>query len=404
MFIKINENIKALATKSQYVFAVTDSNKLIFSSDYGNNFEEFQISKLIRISNVLITRDNTFYFYGNQKDTAKLYKFDKINKLMEVVFQNNSAFENNFCEINGIIYFFQFGTKETVMKLDDKYKIVDSSHIGIGKGWLGYWCNNNIGFAISGYIGNRDVDPNSYNNLDFYILLYDNNAIMKKQLYFSAQDPRAPKNSYFIGLVASAGDSNWLLEDYDGVYYLSGFASQSTYYDKKKLSLMGYNIVFVNESFGYSILRDSLGYKISFTKDKGRNWEYDEVPKDIKRIGFIAAGNNYSFAFGNGYILRTENITSAEDNQIKEVQIGTIENIDANNLEIKLTLSKPTAIEIQIVNTTGAVVQKISNENLSIGEFSRKIDISNLTQGTYFLQIIENNKVNSNPLKFVKMN
>jgi hypothetical protein len=98
-------------------------------------------------------------------------------------------------------------------------------------------------------------------------------------------------------------------------------------------------------------------------------------------------------------------ISTAIDEALDDIANGLVENANfnlnintfpnpANNqLTVSYELKQPSNIDLEIYNLLGArVISFKKNNSTGAGKYSEKIDVSNLSNGTYFLKINSNQK------------
>jgi hypothetical protein len=70
-------------------------------------------------------------------------------------------------------------------------------------------------------------------------------------------------------------------------------------------------------------------------------------------------------------------------------------------IEFNATANKGTA-SIEIVDITGKAVKTYNYKNVAAGNFKQQLDVTNLSNGLYFVNIISDGKIASNKLQIIK--
>ncbi len=117
-------------------------------------------------------------------------------------------------------------------------------------------------------------------------------------------------------------------------------------------------------------------------------YTYKRNPQSI--FNFVGFSNNNNYVIGGSgsrmYLYRTNNFVSSEHEVTIQATVS-YPNPAQGFITLDFALQESGITETNIVDLTGKTVLTVAKENLEVGSHSYSIDVSSLTNGTYFIRI-----------------
>lgn len=180
------------------------------------------------------------------------------------------------------------------------------------------------------------------------------------------------------------------------------------------------NYAFPVEMLSFSATAKNGNVELSWktaTEFQNKGWDIERhIPGDIawQKLGFVQGQgtssliNNYSFIDSrlatastiqyrlkqideNG-LVKYSNIVSVRFSSTK-TELSNYPNPVKNTTTAIFNIGKNSKVKLQLYNTSGQLVQTITNENLFAGDHTYQLNTSGLTAGEYYLKLIVDNSV-----------
>lgn len=124
----------------------------------------------------------------------------------------------------------------------------------------------------------------------------------------------------------------------------------------------------------------------SFSTDKGKTWQDMELP--IFYFSDLAFGNNYIYASCHLGVFRKElSETVVEEIQRAEAEVLVYPNPTQDQLSLKFHSEVPCSPKLKVINSLGLPILEKEFGYISSGIIQRNVDVSNLRNGTYFIEL-----------------
>jgi Secretion system C-terminal sorting domain len=173
----------------------------------------------------------------------------------------------------------------------------------------------------------------------------------------------------------------------------------------------------------YSFCEDYTTYSLKGANDDaGFDENFDPICSSdsstsvasIAQACFLNVGETYlvqvdgysSFSVGSFKIAITPLVCVVGINEIEKISNFKIYPNPSNGNEVTIeynaTRGNGNFTSIEIVDITGKAVNTYNYKNLAIGNFKQQLDVTNLSNGLYFVNIISDGKIASNKLQIVR--
>ncbi|WP_070137276.1 T9SS type A sorting domain-containing protein [Crocinitomix algicola] len=132
-----------------------------------------------------------------------------------------------------------------------------------------------------------------------------------------------------------------------------------------------------------------VDYWYSYYVDVDGSWDLENISVVAMLVEPSGAINNA----GKGRASKNEVGTVGITEQVNNFAVKAYPNPTAGNLNVAIELNEASTVSMEVVNMLGATVRMIESQNLSSGTFYNEFDMSDLTEGVYFVKTTVNEAV-----------
>ncbi len=391
-------------SNAQYQQINTNTSRLLLTQNHVPNFN-------------LVGTTDSFLFYFNDNDTTLSYLIPpSINHCSQQIkiIDSNTFFILGCLPLSNPCYVL-FKTKnkgitwDTILVLDNvnyvanNFEIIDSNNYIV-------FCNSGVTFKTSNGGSTWQISNYPSHSPSVTAKFEDSMLCAGSDIPFNFFTSKDRGNNWIsaYGTLYQAGYIDISILNKNTIYslayipfnqyYLSYSLNGGDTFQNKLIPIDDFRkVVFTSVAEGYVVgLKNNLGVILS-TKDTGTTWQtyYTTNQGLLWNIDFL--NDSIALISGtNGYLAKWNKNSFAlsvvnEGNQMNN-SISIHPNPTFNSQQIEIELVKDADLEINLISILGQKLKNIQHHNQSKGNIKVNTDLTDLSNGIYFYEIIIDNK------------
>ncbi len=354
-----NNNLNDIVfTSSNIGYIVGDNGTVLKTNDSGNNWSSIFSDSTHSFISTSFINDNIGYILTSEN----LFKTVDSGNTWQLKYTQTNSFLNVVWFVSENIGF--IGTDNGILKTIDggtNWLLVQSTHHKIKSI---YFSSSEIGYFLGGADSSNNIYKTSNQGVNYnsYPLFMQS---IKERVFFINNEI-----GYIIGWY-----SPYIKKTIDGGL------TWVDLYDSFNNGVGGMEINFIDEANGFYVDNSGGFSKIYSTNNGGLNWDLEISLNSSSLYGLkkITSTTSFIFCIGeNGIIYKKDNLLSINEVKKNENEIQIFPNPTYNEINIKYNPLIVKIMSITLIDENGKIIENIKSD-------TEKINLKNISQGTYFL-------------------
>jgi hypothetical protein len=242
-------------------------------------------------------------------------------------------------------------------------------------------------------------------------------------------DPNTPIQNWIMSPPITVSDASytlfWKSAPYQTPYYLDGYKVLVSTSNNLESSFTDTLAVFAEYESRLNPLPDSTYNSYTFSEGfvHGADGQYVVYPGDSARLrgllrpdsvnlaayagqtiylGFVADSHDDNLLFIDDIMVYSPTANAIRENSNQDFNMQLYPNPASAISRVNFTVDRFSPVIISIMDAQGKIVKRFDRGQLMSGNHFADLDLSNIPQGNYFVQISSNNKTEASKLTIVK--